>query len=153
MVGLFVVMALLLIWLGWFLLAQITLYETGETVEIAETGIIIAQFPAEAQGRIKPRQMARLLLNGEIGTKMGPIAALVTEVIHPPQHRQIQVKLYAPMVDTAPPAFFQEGLTGRVEIEVEQVSPATLVIRASGQFLEAREISVSPQNPLELYSK
>jgi hypothetical protein len=44
---------------------------------------------------------------------------------------------------------FQDKLTGRVEVEVEHLSPATLVMRASGQFLDTPPVSLSPQNSSE----
>ena len=37
------------------------------------------------------------------------------------------------------------GPTGRIQIEVEQVSPARLLLRSSGQFANAPAVSVSPQ--------
>jgi hypothetical protein len=48
-----------------------------------------------------------------------------------------------PQGDDIPP---QVGTTGQVEIEVEYVSPATLAVRASQQFLGASQVPGNSQD-------
>jgi hypothetical protein len=50
---------------------------------------------------------------------------------------QVRVEL-ALLPDSAPPIPVQHGLPGTVEVEVDRVSPATLVLRTAGLLLAAR---------------
>jgi hypothetical protein len=40
-------------------------------------------------------------------------------------------------------------LSGQVEVEVEYVTPAELVLRTSGKYLNRSQVPVSPQTPQE----
>ena len=143
LVGLLFAMVLLAVWAAWFFLARITLYETSKTVRVTKGGIVVTDFPPEALGRIQRGQRALLRLDGAIGDQTGTIPAIVTNVTSQGEEGQVRVELFA-LVD-ATPIPLQDGLTGQVEIEVEYVSPAVLVMRASGQFLDTPQISLSPQ--------
>jgi len=145
LVGLLVAMALLTAWIAWFFLARITLYETGQIVHTTKGGIVVAEFPSETLGRIQYGQPALLRLDGTIGDQARTIPAIVTNVASQSQEGCVEVKLFAPVNATAPVPL-QDGLTGQVEIEVEHVSPATFVMRASGQLIDTPPVSLSPQN-------
>ncbi len=94
----------------------------------------IAFFPAGAVGRIRPGLPARLRLEGYPWTQYGTVAATVHEVGNEPSGGLIRVELtLTPDPKSAIP--LSHGLPGTVEIEVEQVSPVVLLLRAAGQYL------------------
>lgn len=116
---------LLLGWGAWIFLAQISLREVSQKVQITNEGVIIAEYAPEALARIKPRQPAQLRPIAESETE--PIPAIVTEINEAEQ----QVLLFASsnaIFDLAP------EIVTEVEIEVEQISPVGLIFRASGLF-------------------
>ncbi len=147
LVGLAVAIMVLVVWLGWFLLARVTLYEIGPTVPISPNEPIVADFPSAAQGRIQVGQRALVRLEGSTGAALGPVPALVTDVVNVPEQEAVRVQVYALWneVGAVPP---EEGATGRVEVEAESLSPAMLVMRTAGQFVETPSMQTSPQQPV-----
>jgi len=116
--------------------AQVTLYEKSQSARVINGEIIIAQFSAQLLPRIQPRQPALLYLEGLIRQQVGTISAIVTDVITPPPTEASgQVKLFS-FVDANSPIRLHKELTGQVEIEVEHLSPAQLVMRVSGLFVK-----------------
>jgi membrane fusion protein (multidrug efflux system) len=100
----------------------------------------VADFPPVALGRIQPRQPARLRLDGFPWTQYGTISATVIRVVSQDDNEWLQVELaIRPNLASAIP--LQRGLAGTVEVEVERVSPATLILRAAGQRLVAPDAS------------
>ena len=52
------------------------------------------------------------------------------------------------MLPSQVPLDTQQGkLSGQVEVEVEYVTPAELVLRTSGKYLNRSQVPVSPQTP------
>jgi multidrug resistance efflux pump len=96
---------------------------------------VVASFlPAIALGRVQPRQPARLRLDGFPWAQYGSVEAMVTSVATEARDGVIRVELgLEPATPTAIP--LQHGLPGTVEIEVERISPATLVLRGVGKHL------------------
>ncbi len=117
--------------------------ETVGTVVPAGTIQVMAQFePAAALGRIRPGQPARMKLDGFPWTQYGTVRAEVTRVAYQERGGQIQVELLV-RPDGASRTPIQHGLPGRVEVEVERVSPASLVLRMAGKLL-ARPAPAKP---------
>jgi membrane fusion protein (multidrug efflux system) len=106
---------------------------------------VIAEFPPSAAiGRIRPGQPARLRLHGFPWAQYGSIGARVESVGNEVRDGRVRVELSvreSPKVQVP----LQHGLPGTVEVEVERISPASLVLRAAGQLL-ANPTS-SPGNP------
>jgi membrane fusion protein (multidrug efflux system) len=96
---------------------------------------VVAAFPpAVALGRVQPGQVARLRLDGFPWAQYGSLAATVTSVATEARDGMIRVELgLLPATSVAIP--LQHGLPGTVEVEVEQLSPATLVLREVGHHL------------------
>lgn len=73
-------------------------------------------------------------LEGFPWTQYGTIAAKVSRVASEIRDGQVRIEF-----NVEPPAgaqrWLQHGLPGSVEVSVEQVSPAVLVLRAAGQML------------------
>jgi hypothetical protein len=145
LVGLSVGMLVLAAWLGWFFFARITLYETSPNATLSTSGEIAADFAPTALGRVTAGKAAIMRLNTGPGGSPQTIPAIVMEVKDESKQGRVRVELYA----LEPPqevAAGQATLTGQVDVEVERISPAVLVLRASGQFLNSPKVSLSPQD-------
>lgn len=96
---------------------------------------IIAYFPpAAVLGKIRPGQRARMRLDGFPWAQFGTLPATVSGVGAEIKDGQVQVEL-SPQLPKASPIVMQHGLPGTVEINIERLSPALMVLRASGQLL------------------
>ncbi len=101
---------------------------------------IVAQFdPPAAIGRLREGQPARMRLAGFPWTQYGSMDAVVTHVADEIRDGKVRVELAlgdGGGLKVRP----QHGMPGSVEVEVEKVSPAGLVLRMGGRWLtEARE--------------
>ena len=95
---------------------------------------VVAWFaPATALGRVAPGQAARMRLDGFPWTTYGAVPARVDRIGEEPDERgRVRVELAVlPEEDAAVP--LRHGLPGQVEVEVERVAPATLILRAAGR--------------------
>jgi membrane fusion protein (multidrug efflux system) len=96
---------------------------------------VVADFqPAAALGRVQPGQPATLRLQGFPWAQYGTIGAKVTRVASEIRDGHVRVEL---ALDSHSPSRvpLQHGLPGAVEVEVERVSPASLVLRTAGQMM------------------
>jgi multidrug resistance efflux pump len=99
---------------------------------------IVAEFPSQLIGRIRAGQPARLRLDGYPWTRFGSVAARVDRVATEPVLGKVRVELrVAP--GNAPSLPLQHGLTTNVEIQLERVSPWTLLLYAAGGRLATRD--------------
>jgi multidrug resistance efflux pump len=94
---------------------------------------VVASFAPSAFGRVQPGQSARVRLDAFPSTEYGALRATVTNVARELNAGQARVEL---TVDTtsAPRIPLQHGLPGRVDVTVEESSPATLVLRGAGKL-------------------
>ena len=94
---------------------------------------IVAGFaPGEAFGRIRQGQPARLRLDGFPPAQYGSIRAVVSRVARELRDGLVRVEL-ALAADPTRAVPIQHGAPGTVEVEVERISPAALVLRAVGR--------------------
>jgi multidrug resistance efflux pump len=95
----------------------------------------VAEFSAtSAMGRIRPGQPTRIRLHGFPWTQYGSVRASVAQVGSETSEGQVRVELELhPGPDCPIP--LQHGLPAEVEVEVDRVSPAVLVLRAAGKLL------------------
>lgn len=95
---------------------------------------IVAKFePSAAIGRVEVGQPATLRLAGFPWTQYGSIQARVSRVASELRQGTIRVELEIVSVPSA--IVLEHGLPGALEVEVEQASPATLLLRAAGRRL------------------
>jgi membrane fusion protein (multidrug efflux system) len=105
---------------------------------------VVAEFaPAAALGRVKVGQRARVRLDGYPWIEFGTLAATVSGVGSELRAGRIRIEL-AVIADRASSLPLEHGLPGTAEIEVERVTPATLVARAVGKALAGRAESPAP---------
>jgi len=125
LVAIILAMLLLLSWGIWFFLAKIPLTEVSQSVQITQSETIIATYSPNVMARLQEGQDAYVRLEG-LWPKT--VSAIVMNV----NYEKGQVELFA-----EEDLYFVDGVQEQVEhveIEVENVSPATLVMRASGLF-------------------
>jgi multidrug resistance efflux pump len=116
----------------------------GDTVGVVlPAGVlrVVASFaPAVALGRVQPGQPVRLRLEGFPSAQYGSLAATVTSVAD--EARDGMIRVECRLGSEVPAAIpLRHGLPGTVEVEVEHVSPATLVLRGVG-----KRLGVSPRS-------
>jgi multidrug resistance efflux pump len=108
--------------------------------------ILVAEFdPASAIGRIRPGQRAELRLSGFPWLQYGTVAARVGNVASEPRDGTIRVELE--LLPGGPSLIpFQHGLPGSVEVAVDSVSPAMLLLRSLGRKLDDPAPLVRPKD-------
>ncbi len=96
---------------------------------------IVADFPpSRALGRIRPGQTARLRLQGFPWTEYGTLTATVSTLASEARDGKVRVVCQLqPGGSSSIP--LQHGLPGTLEVSVDDLSPAMLVLRAAGQRL------------------
>lgn len=100
-----------------------------------EIKVIAELLPASALGRIEPGQRARVVLESFPASQYGDLPATVSRLANEPRDGRIRVELaLEPGRRSRLP--LQHGLPGTVEVEIERVSPAVLVLRTVGKVFE-----------------
>jgi hypothetical protein len=136
--AIFIMLALIL----WFFLAKVTLYEISNSVEMAADGKILVTFPKESRSRLRPGMPAILRLSQGPDQPALTLSAVVWDL--PREGEQVEIMVLSGGL----PVDVQQGeISGQVDVEVEYVTPAELVLRTSGKFLNRSQLPVSPQNP------
>ena len=147
-VALITTILLLVLWLLWFFLARITIYQISQPIDITESEVIIAKFPLEASQVLKPGQVANLIIDGNIGVDLGPISGSVAQISREAEVGIVEVSIFMNW-EQVPQLYSLSNLvdlTGKIQIEVEQVSPATMVIRAANSAVAASPDQTLPQD-------
>lgn len=127
---------LLLVWLGWFFFGRISIYESTTTFTLKRGGIVSAVFTPEQLERIEPEQKATLRVNDSDDSSTtfeGQVSKVVPARGETPGTAEIVLE-NAP----APPSSSNSGqgaesVEGEVQVEVETILPATLLLRAVRQ--------------------
>jgi len=120
------------------LLPGSVLKEGDRIVAIVPAGGLrmVAQFPpAAAHGRIRPGQKALMRLRGYPWAEFGVVEGEVTAVASEDRDAKVRVEL---AVASSPSLRIplRHGLPGALEVQVEKISPLTLLLRQSGQWLK-----------------
>jgi membrane fusion protein (multidrug efflux system) len=96
---------------------------------------IVADFPPEAVlGRVHPGQHARMRLDGFPWMQFGTIPATVRRVGSEIRNNFVRVE-FIPEKSSLPQIKLQHGLPGTIEVYIEEVSPAILVLRTASSVL------------------
>lgn len=120
--------------------------ELGTVVPDGTTRVV-AYFPvATALGRLTAGQRARVLLDGFPWIEFGSLAARVAAVGAEGRDGSVRAELsFHDDTGGKRASLYQHGLTCTVEVEVERVSPARLVLRKAGVSLDAtRSAQIRP---------
>jgi membrane fusion protein (multidrug efflux system) len=97
---------------------------------------IVAEFLPSALGKVRPGQHAVLRLKGFPWAQYGTVSALVSRVAGEIRDGKVRVELAvtSPSRSRIP---FQHGLPGSVEVQIDRVSPAALILRSAGDLVGA----------------
>jgi multidrug resistance efflux pump len=117
-----------------------TFVEAGHRLGVLvpdDTLRIVADVPGEMLARIRPGQPARFRFAGYPALAHGSIAAVVTRVGAEARDGSVEVIL-EPRRDSAARLPLQHGVRGTVDIEVERLTPAALLLRKVGERAEPR---------------
>lgn len=121
----------LLLWSAWFLFARVPVYEVTNAAEMLNSTRVVAQLPSSALLSVQPGQPAQLFLDDFHWAEHGTVATTVSYVDGAIRDGRIRVELRV-QPDQQIIVPLQRGLTGRIEVEVERVSPVTLLLRSAG---------------------
>ena len=143
LIALIVFIVLISVWLAWFFVARITIYETGQIVGLTREGAVEADFSLEASNRITQGQRAVIRPQGRMVDEVDVIPAIVSSVTTLSRGDQVRVSLY-PLLDGQAPITFPDGLNGNIEIEVARVSPASLIMHVAARDSDVQPESRSP---------
>lgn len=108
--------------------------------------VLVAQLPPAALGRVAAGQPARLRLTGFPAAQYGTLAAHVARVSGEVREGTIRVELALDAPERSPVPL-RHGLPAEVEIEVERLSPAALLLRLAGSALDAPRAGRSGSAP------
>jgi membrane fusion protein (multidrug efflux system) len=99
---------------------------------------VVAFFESsQALGRVRAGQTARIRLEAYPWMQYGSVAARVASVAGEPTDGQIRAEITL-AADRNPDIRFEHGLAAAVDVEVERVPPAELVLRSVGSHLLTR---------------
>lgn len=97
---------------------------------------ILADFSPEVIGQIRAGQSATLRLDGFPATQYGRVIASVHRVAQEPRGGKLRVELAISSASQPAAIPLQHGLLGTVEVQVERISPALLMLRVAGALLD-----------------
>ena len=140
-IGMILAIVIMILLFAWFFFVKVTLYEVSSDLTFTEDGYVLAYFPKEALRRIQTGQPVILRVYSDPDQAALTIPGLVISTEK--DGEQVQILMISEEALSLPP---QEDLTGQAQVEVEYVTPATLVRRASGSFLNNSQFPVSPQD-------
>lgn len=97
---------------------------------------VVAAFdPATGLGRLAEGQKARLRLDGFSWAQYGELPVRVERVAAEGSNNRLRVELAMPAAPASIELPLRHGMTGQVEVAIEQVSPAILLLRSIGRML------------------
>jgi membrane fusion protein, adhesin transport system len=105
--------------------------------------IVVADFEP-VLGRVRAGQPALLRLDGFPWAQHGSLVATVSRVAGEIRDGRVRVE-FTPHTPTPKGMVLQHGLPGSIEVSLEQVSPAQLLLRASGQWLAGGAVRTAAQ--------
>ncbi|MBV9247963.1 MAG: HlyD family efflux transporter periplasmic adaptor subunit, partial [Acetobacteraceae bacterium] len=110
---------------------------------------IVGEFnPSSAIGRVRSGQRATMRLDGFPWAQFGSIAATVSEAATEIRDGAVRVE-FTPAALGNPVDIMQHGVSGVIEVAVEQTAPAFLVLRAAGLLMSGtvRQAAANPAEP------
>ncbi|MBX7220817.1 MAG: DUF192 domain-containing protein [Blastocatellia bacterium] len=118
----------------------------GALVPAGDLKIIAFFPPAVALGRLKPGQTARMSMANFPWTQYGEVWAEISQISTEARDGMIRVECRVLPTSTFRIPL-QHGMPGSLEIEVEQVTPLTLLLRSAGRNLAP--LSTSPNSGMK----
>jgi hypothetical protein len=142
---------LLGLWGAWFVGAPLVRFESGSVIGITRSGALIAAFPSAAQKTLQTGQ--RALVRPATPATTAAMPAWVAAVQASPEETQTLVELQ-PLTMVRFDRNQEESGGLVAEVEVERISPAQWIWRASGQWIDTASVLLRPaDNPLPQIDK
>ena len=122
---LLIALIVLAAWAAWFLFARVPIYEHCGTGVVTPERLVLVRCSPEARARLRPGQAAALIVPRP-GMPARQLPAVVKDTPSPYQRLAEwgMVKLYVYPADDS-----VVGIQGYAQIEVDQLSPAALMMR------------------------
>lgn len=130
----------MLVLIGWFFLARVTLYEVGNQLEWSSEGLIAATFTSEGMDRLRQGQPAVVRLDLGADQPALTLPAYVYQIPDTGERVVLAIEAGDVMQELQ-----QTTPKGQVEVEVAYVTPAELTMRATGKYLNQNRL-VGPSN-------
>jgi len=123
---------LLLAWIAWLVFAPVTLYETSRDWQVQRDGALIVRFPEATMARFRPGQPATLTIQADANQPPLQLTAMVADTPSRTQNRLASDTVKVALLSGDLP---KGAAGGEIKIEVERVSPLTLIARAGSQLV------------------
>jgi hypothetical protein len=130
--ALIIASVLVVAWIAWLAFAPVTLYETSSDWQIQRDGALIVRFPEESMARFRPGQPATLTIQADADQPPRRLNAMVADVPSRTQNRLAPDTIKVALLSGALP---KGAAGGEIKIEVERVSPLTLLTRAGSKIV------------------
>jgi membrane fusion protein (multidrug efflux system) len=127
---------MLAVWGVWFFAAGVPIHQSSDNAQVTGPQKVTAVFPSDSALGISRGQAVDFHPVGNIGALNGSIPGSVTRVSDDTTGELTRVEIALRYEQTLP-APLQEGLKGRVDVELEEVSPAKLILRSAGMVSQA----------------
>lgn len=134
--GILIMISLLL----WFFLVKVTIYEFSTELNFTEEGLVTASFPKEDLKKIAAGQPA--IIQVDLGPNQPDVTLTGIVVGTDSNQGTAELVILSEEITQIP---LDQDISGQVQIEVEYVTPAMLVRRASGMYVNNSQFPVSPQ--------
>ena len=158
--GLLSAIILAILWGNWFFTAQITHYANSQKIYVTDKERLFSQFPKNSQGSVREQIIRQRMIVAEFppapiqNIKVGQIAHIrldnsrhagsIPATVEEIQHiNEKDIVILRTNLDFAIPNLFKKGNGGEVQIEVGYVTPAIMVLNASGLLTETAPLSSS----------
>ncbi|MBF0119268.1 MAG: hypothetical protein HQK79_10570 [Desulfobacterales bacterium] len=156
-IGILISMFFMTLWFIWFFTANVSIYKKStyavltsqegiktdfpsspfgivNTMEEKRGKVVISEFPIDAKDIIKRGQNASFIVEDAVTHKRRKVPAIVTKLASQFPQKKIAVELIA-FMDKKIFKEIKAGTTGQVNIEVNRETPAKMVMRMSGLFI------------------
>ncbi len=124
-------MGLVSAWVAWFFLASMTRSTTGALRGTTRRGTVLVTVAPEAAQEIQRGQTAVLHLHDTRAGQRYTLPGMVMAVTRQAEGVRVEVSLTP---QAAARIRWHERITGHVEITVEQLAPAVVLMRTIGRF-------------------
>lgn len=112
----------------WLFTSQVTLIEYSTQASVTENGLIEATFSPNALAKIRPEQVAHIKIANSSGEQSNTLSAIV---LNTPFNEENTIQLVM-TEQTRANTLTNTTMILEVAIEIERVTPATLLRRAAG---------------------
>jgi hypothetical protein len=124
-IGLILSILLVIGMLAWFFLARLSIYEQSSSLEFTQDNRLLAEFPKEVDGLIRPGQPGFLRLPSQSGEQPSTIDVMVYG------KDEISRKFVITLTENVSSSLLQPGnLDGVVSVQVGNLAPVDLVLQA-----------------------